>query len=83
MFSSFFAGSSGAVLAASPGFFSSLEAFSSSWSLVFQDVSHADRDAAVGGIERILGLAQALVGKAANLSDLIVGFQRLALVPGG
>lgn len=38
---------------------------------VLDDVLHDDRDSAVGGIERGVRFPKALVGEAANLSDLI------------
>src|ERR1039458_1054257 len=39
--------------------------------IIFYDVLHDQRDAAVGRVERGVGLAETLVGKAADLSDLV------------
>jgi hypothetical protein len=39
--------------------------------VVFYDVLHDQRDAAVGRVERGIGLAESLVGKAADLGDLV------------
>ena len=39
--------------------------------VIFHDVLHDERDAAIGGVERGIGLAETLVGKAADLRDLV------------
>ena len=55
----------------SPGFFSVFAAAGFASVVVFYDVLHDERDAAVGGVEWIVEFAETLIGKSADLGDLV------------